>query len=159
AAPALPVMALKTAPFIFTHIDSAREAIGPAEAREILDGYFLKACLVVFPLFVWLRVLGARVYAIATLRAARSGRLQADGLHAVESEALGVVGPPAAPTRRRGARTLTALWLLALGAVWFAFVAQIFVSEFLNYHPGVGWLNQPTAQAPWFHYVPGHLKK
>ena len=53
---------------------------------------------------------------------------------------------------------MTTVWVAALALVWFAFVAQIFVSEFLNYHPGVGWLNQPTAQAPWFHYIPGHLK-
>jgi hypothetical protein len=41
--------------------------------------------------------------------------------------------------------------------VWFTFVAQIFISEFINYHPVIGWLNQPLVQLPWFHYVPGGL--
>ena len=42
----------------------------------------------------------------------------------------------------------------ALGFVWFLFVAQIFVTEFLGYHPQVGWLNQPLVQVPWFRYLP-----
>ena len=43
----------------------------------------------------------------------------------------------------------------ALAAVlWFTFVAQIFVAEFLNYRPVVGWLNQPLVQLPWFRYLP-----
>jgi hypothetical protein len=48
--------------------------------------------------------------------------------------------------------------IAATAFVWFTFVAQIFISEFLNYHPGIGWLNQPLVQLPWFHYVPGHLQ-
>jgi hypothetical protein len=42
-------------------------------------------------------------------------------------------------------------------ALWFAFVAQIFVSEFFNYHPVVGWLNQPLVHLPWFRYIPAGL--
>jgi hypothetical protein len=47
---------------------------------------------------------------------------------------------------------------LATFFVWFTFVAQIFISEFLNYHPVLGWLNQTLVQLPWFHYIPPHLK-
>ncbi len=46
--------------------------------------------------------------------------------------------------------------LLAL--VWFAFVAQIYASEFMNYHPGIGFLNQPLVQLPWFRYIPSALE-
>lgn len=158
AATALPVMVLKTAPMLFTQLNDAWEPISSAEAREILDGYFFKACLVVFPLFVLLRVVGARVYAIAARNAVVSGRIGAGELHPVEAEALRAQAG-STPRRRRGDRAVTVVWLAALAAIWFAFVAQIFVSEFLNYHPGVGWLNQPTAQAPWFHYMPAHLRK
>lgn len=41
--------------------------------------------------------------------------------------------------------------------VWIAFFAQIYMGEFLNYHPVRGWMNQPLVQLPWFRYVPGHL--
>ena len=56
-------------------------------------------------------------------------------------------------------------WLKVLGwagtrtgrvaaAVLFSFVAQIFVAEFLCFHPWIGWLNQPMVQAPFFSYMP-----
>jgi hypothetical protein len=60
------------------------------------------------------------------------------------------VGGVASLTARSGAVALAAL-------LWLAFVAQIFVSEFLHYHPFVGWLNQPLVLLPWFHYVPPGL--
>ncbi len=159
AVSAVPVMVMKTAPFIFTQIDNAREDMGAAEARELLDGYFFKTCLVVFPIFVALRVVGGRVYARAADRAVRNGALAPETLRPAERDAVGSLAPPARARRRRGDGLVTALWIGGLAAVWFVFVAQIFISEFLNYHPGVGWLNQPTAQLPWFHYIPSHLNQ
>jgi hypothetical protein len=159
AASALPVMVMKTAPFIFTQIDNAREDLGAAEARELLDGYFFKTCLAVFPIFVALRVVGGRVYAKAADRAVRSGALAPEELHPTERDALGSLAPDERTRARRGDMFVTVVWVGALVAVWFVFVAQIFISEFLNYHPGVGWLNQPTAQLPWFRYIPSHLQQ
>jgi hypothetical protein len=52
----------------------------------------------------------------------------------------------------RVAATILLVWL------WFAFVAQIFIGQFFNYHPLGGWLNQPLVQLPWFHYLPSTLK-
>ena len=158
AATALPVMILKSAPMVFTQIGDVWEPVTAVEARETLDSYFFWACVAVFPLFVALRVVGARVYAVAARRAVAAGRIDPADLHPVEADALAALAPSEPMKRRRGGRALTTVWVAALALVWFAFVAQIFVSEFLNYHPGVGWLNQPTAQAPWFHYIPGHLK-
>ena len=43
--------------------------------------------------------------------------------------------------------------------VWFTFVSQIYIAQFLNHHPVVGWLNQPLVQLPSFHYIPDALKK
>ena len=47
--------------------------------------------------------------------------------------------------------------IAAAAAVWFVFVAQIFASEFLNYHRALGWLNQPLVQLPFFRYMPPTL--
>ena len=41
--------------------------------------------------------------------------------------------------------------------VWFTFVAQIYVREFIAYHPLQGFMNQPLVQLPWFRYVPRSL--
>jgi hypothetical protein len=38
--------------------------------------------------------------------------------------------------------------------IWFAFVAQVYVSEFLNHHPVVGFLNHMLVQFPCFDFVP-----
>ena len=57
-----------------------------------------------------------------------------------------------------GSRLGKATVAVLLVFVWFTFVAQIFISEFLNYHPAIGWLNQPLVQLPWFKYIPPHLK-
>jgi hypothetical protein len=48
---------------------------------------------------------------------------------------------------------------VALFLVWFSFVAQIYVSEFLLKSSwGHGWVNQPLVQLPWFNYIPPGLK-
>lgn len=61
----------------------------------------------------------------------------------------------------RAVRTAGWFWrnalLAATALIGFAFVAQIFIGEFFNYHPVVGWFNQPLVQLPWLRYIPGHL--
>jgi succinate dehydrogenase hydrophobic anchor subunit len=57
-----------------------------------------------------------------------------------------------------GTRVGRAVSGIALAFIWFGFVAQIYISEFLNYHGALGWLNQPLVQLPWFHYLPTRLK-
>ena len=63
---------------------------------------------------------------------------------------LRAVGGASLWTARAGSTAVAAV-------IWFAFVAQIFISEFLNYHPVVGWMNQPLVQLPWFRYIPSGL--
>src|SRR5207244_3788052 len=57
-----------------------------------------------------------------------------------------------------GTRLSRALGRVALAVLWFLFIAQIYVAEFLQNHGAWGWLNQPLVQLPWFHYVPARLK-
>ena len=42
--------------------------------------------------------------------------------------------------------------------IWFSFVAQIYITQFLNYHSGAGWMNQPLIQLPWFRYLPTSVR-
>ena len=44
-----------------------------------------------------------------------------------------------------------------LGLIWFTFVAQIYIAQFFQAHGGMGWINQPLVQLPWFHYLPARL--
>ena len=173
AAVSVPVGILKTVPTFFPQMDPAQAAevaalspeLAKAKVTEILSGYFWWAGWFVFPAFVILRVLAARLYAWGILRGLRDGWVSPAELAGNERavlERLQLVQPGAraswpklveliARTGSWGAR-LGALG--ALGFVWFLFVAQIFVTEFLGYHPQVGWLNQPLVQVPWFRYLP-----
>ena len=117
---------------------------------------------------MWVRLAAARIYAGALVDALRAGDVEPARLGQAERSALSrldLLGAEPAAERHpivRAVRGTTRLaWrtaaVAAAALVWFSFVAQIFVSEFLNYHPGVGWLNQPLVQLPWFHYVPAGL--
>ena len=121
-----------------------------------------------FGVFVLLRRAAARVYAAAVLDALRAGDLAPERLGAFEQAALArldLLRPEPQAQRSRLVRTLRVASLgtaraaaVAVAAgIWFAFVAQIFVSEFFNYHRALGWLNQPLVQLPFFQYLPPGL--
>ncbi len=163
----LPVMLLKTAPVAFDRF-TGYEMLGSAESLALAQRYFLLAGALVFGLYIAVRATAARVYAGGVLDMLRDGVLAHDRLGALERSALGrldLLEPELRPARPAVLRAVggVSLWAARIGAtavavvIWFAFVAQIFVSEFLNYHPVVGWMNQPLVQLPWFDYIPTDL--
>ena len=178
AAVAVPVGILKTLPAFFPQMNPAQAAEVAALAPElakvkvagILGNYFFLAGLVVFPAYVLLRVLGARLYARGILRGLRNGWVSPGELAGNERAILERLNLVQAGTRSSWPRLVeliarTGSWgarvgaLGALGLVWFLFVAQIFVTEFLSFHPQVGWLNQPLVQVPWFRYMPESVQQ
>ena len=163
----IPIVALKTAPIVFDRVE-AWASLSDAELLQRLETWFFWSGLFVFLAYVWVRRAAARLYADALRLSVRAGAVSPEALGQIERAALdrlGMLGVAPEPDRHvivRAARSSTA-WLLrsaAIGAavlVWFAFVSEIYVSEFLNHHPISGWLNQPLVQLPWFHYVPPGL--
>lgn len=167
---ALPVTVLRMVPAFQEQAGFAlfqnRET--PAAMIDALNQYALIAAGILFPLFVGLHLLAARIYAGAVLGAVRDGELEPDELGNAERftlSRLGLLAPAAGRTRpllvrglkRTGRGAAALLTGTAAVLVWFTFVAQIFVAEFFNYHPFLGWLNQPLVHLPWLHYVPLHL--
>lgn len=164
---AVPVNVMKTAPVGFDRIEGYAR-LTDAEVLANLNNYFWLACFAVFPMYLLLRVVAARIYAGGLLAALRRGWLTADRLAESERAALErlellpvePVAPPSLPgraARGSGRLVLTAIAIVLLVAIWFGFVAEIFVTEFINYHGPRGWLNQPLVQLPWFRYIPPHL--
>ena len=160
-------MGLKTGPLFFQYGD-AMDAMTDAEVLKHLNTYYFWSGVVVFISFVGLRLLASRTYAKALAGAVRDRAVSPDSLHLYERRALGefdLLRP--ATDRARPVVVRAAVWttanvarwgLVSLVCVfWFAFVASIFVSEFLNYHPYIGFLNQPLVQLPFFKYVPAPL--
>lgn len=166
----LPVMVLRILPAFQEQASiplfQGRET--PAEMIQALNEYTWIASAILLPLFVGLHWAAARIYATAVFRAVRSGEVPWEQLGAFEQSALqrlDVSEPVSKPRRPLAVKAVgwTGGWILRLAAgtvaaaLWFAFVAEIFIAEFFNYHPVLGWLNQPLVQLPWLHYVPLHL--
>ena len=108
------------------------------------------------------------MYAAGVVRALQHNRVRASELsvferHALERLGLAVSLP--SPDRHAlveavvGGSTRAARMgsMVALIAVWFAFTAQIFVAQFLNYQPVRAWVNHPLVHAPWLKFIPAHL--
>lgn len=165
----VPVMILKTAPIFFTQNNPALMDLTAPQALKHLNGYFFSAVLFVFPVYVALRLAASRIYATGILTGVQSGHVALSALGERERQELQrldliQVNPARARHVLVRVAATTGAWVMRCGAIaaacfiWFTFVAQIFISEFFMYHPGIGWLNQPLIQLPWFHYIPPSLK-
>jgi len=165
----VPVMILKTAPIFFTQNNPTVSDFTTAQALKQLNGYYFFAAMLVFPGYVILRLAAARIYAGGILAGVQAGHVPVAALGEKERQELQrldliQVNPPRARhvllrvARTTGAWAMRCAAVAAAGFVWFSFVAQIFISEFFMYHPGIGWLNQPLVQLPWFHYLPPQVQ-
>lgn len=169
----LSILILRVLPQYFPQMGhqtvEALAALPKAQLRNNLNGYFFWCATIVLPAFVALRVLAARIYATGLLSAVEHGAIPPDWLASserMELERLNLLQVNTAPKRHLLLRMVgdTVNWIVwgiaavSMFLVWFAFVAQIYVAQFLNYIPGIGWLNQPLVQLPFFHFIPAGLK-
>jgi hypothetical protein len=165
---AIPLNVMKTAPAFWSQSFPESKVLTPAEITGALGYYYLWCGVLVLPLFILLRVLAAKIYAAGILHGVRQGRIVPARL--AENERLALERLDLAHARPRPQSHLllrAAAWAatragrvvsgFALVALWFAFVAQNFIVEFLNYHTALGFVNQPLVLAPWFKYVPASL--
>ena len=161
----LPVMALLTLPAFFEQVWPDTATLTDTEALAFLKTYFFRVSLLGFALVVLLRRRAAGLYARAVMTAVQTGAIRVEALSATEQLAFQRLNlQSGSPPPRRALIIRTPMWMgarlvegvavvVTLG-VWLSFVAQIFVSEFFNYHPIAGWLNQPLVQLPWFASIP-----
>jgi hypothetical protein len=161
----IPLAILKTSPMFWMQHDPALGAMTKAQVLTALKGYFFWSALAALPAFVALRVAAARIYAAGLMSLLSRAKISPTELAPNERDLLGrldLLTVRAQPERHVLVRFMawagTRLGRVAGGAilafVWFSFVAQIYITEFLNYHAGRGWLNQPLVQLPWFRYLP-----
>jgi nitrate reductase NapE component len=137
-----------------------------AEIIRQLNRIFLLFTAVGFPSYVALRLLATRAYCRAIVEDVRKGEVGVESLARFERRQLKRMGFAAAGASKRQPmilvraprRLLRASVAVATFLIWFAFVAQIYVSAFLVYQSARGWLNQPLVQAPWYKSIPEHLR-
>ncbi len=184
----LPALVLKTWPAFMPQViegqilklERAGQPISPTlkhpaematgELVHELNQFFFLSALYVFPAFVVLRIVSARVYARGICDAIRSGGLTEDQLDDVEWQALhrlGLTQPQmisSSPALVRfmaglGTRTGQLIAGVATTLVWLLFMVQVTTAEFFKYTSlGRGWWNQPLIQLPWFNYTPAELE-
>lgn len=143
--------------------------LSDAEALQILNRHYFWSALVVFGVLLVLRRVMGWLYATAVLKAVQRGSLGEEQLSEEEwrlLHTLGLLRVTETPTRPwllrivawAGTKAGRCLCGVVMFLAWFGFVGAVYVTEFLSYHPVVGWLNQPLVQLPWFRYVPPHLE-
>jgi hypothetical protein len=135
----------------------------------VLNGYYFWWALFVFPAFVLLRLVAARIYGTALLKAVQTGAIPQDALAEPEWQAfhrleLLLVEPP----RLRHLVLRIAAWAgtragrITFGfftfVAWFLFIGQLYIAQFFNYRGGPVWLNQTLIHLPWYHHMPVALK-
>jgi hypothetical protein len=172
SAVSLPVIVQRIRPMGF---DAAKNltsdtfvAMDPKRVEGELSVYFLGAGLIVLGGYILVRWLAARIYARGILRAVKAQGIPEFALSEMQHAALEKLGyfssPPPLPRHPvlHALQRLTSLALrfaagFAFAFVWFTFCAQIYIAQFLNYIPLVGWMNQPLVQLPWIKYVPAKI--
>jgi hypothetical protein len=165
---ALPLEILKLAPLYLYNLESWRTADNTA-LLALYREYLFSSALVLFFGLLLTHALAARVYGRAVLAALRSGALSEEDLHpelALWLRRLEVLPEPV--SRRRNLAVAIVRWGLVwwirrclyvfLVVVWLSFVAKVYVGEFFNYHPFVGFMNHPLLQFPCVEYIPRGLQ-
>ncbi|MCP4330886.1 MAG: hypothetical protein GY791_21065 [Alphaproteobacteria bacterium] len=152
------IMGLRIAPLAFGNLIGYDAAMTPERMEEIANLYRLTAAAAVFVLFVWLRMASARVYAKSLLNLVRAGEISQADLSPVEQmlfRQLDLEAGPPPPEASFPVRAMrwgggTAWRTIGFGlalALWFAFVAEIYVAQFFNLD-WIRWLNHPLIQLP-----------
>ena len=140
-----------------------------AQTIQVLNTYFFWSAFFVFPAFVLLRLVAARIYGTALLKAVQTGAVHQDALgesewHALHRLELLQVEPPRLrhPVLRivtwAGTRAGRITFGFLTGLIWFVFIAELYIVQFFNYRGAQVWLNQPLGHLPWFHHMPAALK-
>jgi hypothetical protein len=165
---AVPFTIIKSAPTFFSSNPNLTQSA--AQELHFAKMYYFFTAFILLGACLMLRLLAGRIYASAVVGCVQSGALHEDVLTENEWETLHRLDLlTIRPEKQRHFLVKTITWCgtrlgrvtvgFALFLVWFLFVGQVYVSEFvLKSEFGRGWLNQPYVQLPWFNYIPSELR-
>jgi hypothetical protein len=131
------------------------------ELQWLFRAYYLGCSFVLLLSLLVTRLMVLRLYGSAVLRVLRRGWVSREQLHPRLIHWLSRL--ELVPETRKADRVglghivRCTVLLVVLLAGWFGFVAKVYVGEFFNYHPVVGFLNHPLIQVPCCNYLPAHL--
>jgi len=162
---------LKTGPQYFAGYGPHFADVTDVEAFQIARRFYWVSAWVLFPLYVGIRLLAARIYARGLVEAYQLGVLGEDAFAENEWHALrrlGLLTPRHRP--RRHILVRVAAWLATRSGrlvavstvfgIWFALSFFNLVGEFFaRTEYSRGWWNQSMIHLPWFDYTPQHLRE
>ena len=160
----------KALPVFLPAINPALEALSAAEALEFLNDYYFYTGLVALLLFFILKTAGGRIYSGALVEMWRGQILAPEDFHPQEIRILKLLEITYGSSHQNRGRLTKIIRFpfsmsyqgaiaVATCLVWGIFSFMPFISEFANYYPVWGFLNQPLVQLPCFRYVPAHLEQ
>lgn len=153
----LPLAVLFVLPLGFPQMIAEYESLSDAEVRERIGQWYLFGGALFVPMLFLVKRFVATTYARAVARSLAQGRIHIGQLTDVERDALTRAGQVTEGDRQRSARTRVVVVYAASAVLWFAVVAQVFISQFLNYHGAAGFANQPLIQLPWVSRIPDQI--
>jgi hypothetical protein len=158
---------LKTAPLFFDDTIDFWTDLSDSQLHSALWQYYLFGSFLLFGGLLLTHLLAAHIYRSAVLKVLRRGRVTRAQLHPRLADWLGrlellpaVESPPqgfARVLRVTGRAAYRRLLLALLLLTWVGYVFSVYIGEFFNYHPYVGFMNHPLVQAPRFNYIPSDL--
>ena len=159
----------KALPTFLPTMNPALANLSAIEALEFLDQYYFYTGGIAFLLFLTLKTISGNIYSSALREIWCQSVLQPEAFHPEESRLFELL-EIAYGDRFKQPRLVKKLWKIPVKIsyrgvmltltllVWSIFNFLPFVSEFFNYYPVRGFLNQPLVQLPCFRYVPTHLE-
>jgi hypothetical protein len=134
-------------------------------AQQYLQQYYWFCGLLLFLALLLTRRLMVSIYCSAVLKVLRRGRVRPEELHPKLGRWLDRMGvlPTVQPhsdgilleARKVGRNVYRGFLWTALFLIWLTFFGpKVYVGEFLNYHPLVGFMNHPLIQFPAYDYIP-----
>ena len=144
---ALPLFAVKGAPVFMENIYPPITRFDPEQLRAFANGYHFWATVYLFVAVLFIRSCAARVYAHAAFAACHANPQIWAGTGVADLISALRLDGGVEPVKKRGrfGRIIRGVFIIL---IWWVFVAQIFVGQFLN-HSWVSWVNQPLILLPW----------
>ena len=161
---------IKIMPLFFPAMNPQLELLSSSEALKFLNGYYFYTGLILLLLFFILKTCTGGIYASTLRKMWEKKLLSKESFHTHEVNILELFHFEYGVNYRQPKLLTQAvkfpfffsyktIVLSATFIVWSIFNFLPFVSEFLNYYPFWGFLNQPLVQLPCFRYVPDRLQR
>lgn len=164
------LLIIKIIPVFLPVINPNLENLNSAQTLQFLNDYYFWTGMSCFVLFFALKMMAGYIYSGVLVETWQKNKVTEDELHEEEIYYLNKfqftpnpIHSQTKPIQKMIVSSLlisyrSSLMILTV-FVWFLFSFLPFVSEFFNYYPQRGFLNQPLVQIPCFRYVPQSLEE